>query len=1039
MKQLNRIILLLLLIIPGMIFGQVNKVEIKRDDNGFRLLVDKEPFEIKGVVWSYTPIGENYNYDLWSQPDEFIRKMIDTDAELMKEMGVNTIRVFSTVPKKWIEYFYYQHGIYTVVNYTFARYGIEVNGKWHGRTDYSDLHTRNAIKEESFRIIKEFRNTPGVLMFMFGNENNYGLEWESDNIEDLPVGQQAEARAGYLYSLYEEVLEKARRLDTNHPSGIVNGDIQYLNIIEALVPSLKILGVNTYRGNKSSDLFYKSVQNLNVPVVYTEFGADAYNTKTNTEDQYHQAVYIKDQWQEIYEQSYGKGKFQNALGGYVFEWMDEWWKNGLTKKLDEHARHGSWTNGGYKFDNETGNPNMNEEWFGIVAQSQLKKDGIHRRVPRAAYYALQDIWKLSIYDSTKEEIEEHFNNIDLLRYVALGEANVTKNHQDLDIVSIKGVQLDLKFSESFSSIEMEEAEESETDYYTLPELTQRRSEELTVTLGFDPVENLTGEASIKVRGEVESPLFSRPDSYVMDYVTDNQGEVGDYAGQPVPVELYSASFEYDGDYFDLNGYYHTGLADWYLEGDYFNMMPESFDMGGMDLNGSKAPYGLMFTGNQKLEGLKIYAGPEIYYGARPQAIIKYDRDFNINGLSLGYAAVAQQDFNVSEDELSDEMLKNDELSQSASLSAEVTLPPYFDLRFGGYFGGFDNIGQTYSYTTDAPAGEGTNGSDYYLYNDAEIGIMDTLSGKIDLSTNIFRYTEIYGRYVYAGLVADTNAMIPRGGFIKDDSGLGNRQEINAGVKVVYSDLTVDVVGRKISPLVGPLMIDQSDDLWRDSPFYVGHNRETIEGEMVITYDPTGATWFHDWNAFDIENAPFAASLSLLYVLSTDVSDRVPYLNSIDTYYIHTDPMEAAENLWTVQLKTISNPLPLLKIGVNLFAGLEQGFGTDIVTDEDGTNRLTQSIGGSLRVMYDHVSLESTVVKDTWSIEESQAWERNFNITYPLQVKVDLSYSFDIPKFSTATSKVGIFADYKSYNEYSNTSEADGDYDIEIGFYSSICY
>ncbi len=79
--------------------SDANHIEIVQDTQGYRLLADGEPFEVKGVVWSYTPIGENYTYDLWSQPDEFIRRTIDTDAQLMRAAGVTTIRVFSLVPR----------------------------------------------------------------------------------------------------------------------------------------------------------------------------------------------------------------------------------------------------------------------------------------------------------------------------------------------------------------------------------------------------------------------------------------------------------------------------------------------------------------------------------------------------------------------------------------------------------------------------------------------------------------------------------------------------------------------------------------------------------------------------------------------------------------------------------------------------------------------------------------------------------------------------------------------------------------------------
>jgi beta-galactosidase len=68
-------------------------------------------------------------------------------------------------------------------------------------------------------------------MFAFGNESNYGLSWSSFEIENLPVGEQNKAKAVFLYTLWNEVIEAGKALDSNHPFTIVNGDIQYIDLI----------------------------------------------------------------------------------------------------------------------------------------------------------------------------------------------------------------------------------------------------------------------------------------------------------------------------------------------------------------------------------------------------------------------------------------------------------------------------------------------------------------------------------------------------------------------------------------------------------------------------------------------------------------------------------------------------------------------------------------------------------------------------------------------------------------------------------------
>ena len=69
----------LLMFLNISIFAQF--ISVKKDANGWRLLDDRKEIEVKGIVWSYTPIGETHTYDLWSKSDEFIERMIDTDMQ----------------------------------------------------------------------------------------------------------------------------------------------------------------------------------------------------------------------------------------------------------------------------------------------------------------------------------------------------------------------------------------------------------------------------------------------------------------------------------------------------------------------------------------------------------------------------------------------------------------------------------------------------------------------------------------------------------------------------------------------------------------------------------------------------------------------------------------------------------------------------------------------------------------------------------------------------------------------------------------------
>ena len=123
----------------------------------------------------------------------------------MAKMGVNTIRSFTMIPPQWVTYIYREHGIMSVINPLMGRYGYNVDGKWIPFTDYSDPRTREVLKRDMQEFVQRYKDVPGVLMFAFGNESNYGLSWSSFEIENLPEGEQNTAKARYLYSLWNEV------------------------------------------------------------------------------------------------------------------------------------------------------------------------------------------------------------------------------------------------------------------------------------------------------------------------------------------------------------------------------------------------------------------------------------------------------------------------------------------------------------------------------------------------------------------------------------------------------------------------------------------------------------------------------------------------------------------------------------------------------------------------------------------------------------------------------------------------------------------
>lgn len=397
---------------------QKREVTILSDAQGMKLLVNGEDFIINGVNWDYFPIGTNFSYNLWQQPDNFIKTALDTEMTLLQNMGVNTIRVYTGIQPKWIAYIYKKYGIYTMLNYSFGRYGVSINGNWTAITDYRNGVAQKTLLAEVTLIAEKYKNTPGLLLYLLGNENNYGLFWAGSETEDFPEDENQKKKIGELrgrpmYKLMNDAAIKMKKIDAFHPIAICNGDLLFLDIIAEECKDIDIYGTNMYRGKSFTDAFTRVKTVLNKPLLFTEFGADAFNAITNTEDQKKQAFYVVENWKEIYKNTYGLDKAENTIGGFTFQFSDGWWKFGQTIHLNKHDTNASWATGAYDFDYKEGSDNMNEEWFGICAKGATNEKGFYTLQPRAVYYALKEAHQLNPYVAgmTTDLISIHFSEI----------------------------------------------------------------------------------------------------------------------------------------------------------------------------------------------------------------------------------------------------------------------------------------------------------------------------------------------------------------------------------------------------------------------------------------------------------------------------------------------------------------------------------------------------------------------------------------------------------------------------------------------------
>lgn len=390
------------------------QVDVIEQEEGWKLHVNGEAMIVNGMNWDYFPIGTNYSYSLWDESPEFIKKALDDEMTLLAEMGVNSIRVYTGIPKEWIEYIYDHFGIYTMLNHSFGRYGLTLDGEWVGNTEYSDPHVIEMLLNEVVALAQEYRGTRGLLLYLLGNENNYGLFWGGAETEDIPVADElSRERARSMYQLFNKAALAMKQADPGRPVAICNGDLLFMDIIVDEAPDIDIFGINVYRGVSFTDMYDRVSQEYGKPVLLTEFGADAFNAVTQQEDQAAQAYYKHGNWKEIYQNAAGMGRAGNSIGGYTFQFSDGWWKFGQTTGLDVHDTNASWANAGYSYDFSEGENNMNEEWFGIMAKGPTLESGHYELIPRMAYEIIKKAHQFNPYsaEATPEALAEYFRAI----------------------------------------------------------------------------------------------------------------------------------------------------------------------------------------------------------------------------------------------------------------------------------------------------------------------------------------------------------------------------------------------------------------------------------------------------------------------------------------------------------------------------------------------------------------------------------------------------------------------------------------------------
>ncbi|MCH2195080.1 glycoside hydrolase family 2 TIM barrel-domain containing protein [Kordia sp.] len=1013
---------LALIFLTTSMFSQVDNVTVKKTDQGMKLVVNGKDFMINGMNWDYVPIGSTItDPGIWNRSDDVIMSALDAEMSLLKNMGVNAIRSYNLKPK-WIKYIYENYGIYTMLNITFGAYGLTINGAWTPKTDYADPETRKVLMQEAIDMANTYKDTPGLLLYMIGNENNYHLSWSGAETEAIPIegidsNKIKAARA--LYKAFNDASLEVKKIDTSHPVAICNGDLLYADLVKEECTDIDIYGTNMYRGISFGDAFQRVSKELNMPILFAEFGADAFNARDNEEDQYSQAYYMVGNWKEIYANAAGVGGAQNSLGGFTFQFSDGWWKYLQTKNLDVHDNNASWPNGGYSRDQaKEGDNNMNEEWFGICAKGPTNARGLYTLYPRAAYYALKEVHQLDPYGEgmSKSFITNHIDNIQIMDAVlrargdkaAMGGGSSQK-------IRLSQLRAEFTTFNTGGSLITTPTNEDTNENAFPNQLGFDHMQSYYVGIEGNPAPNMRANINFNILGNVaENPIneifyenAGRPITIVgVDGGNDIDVEIADFNR----LRVYNAEFEWKTKNADVRGFYRTGHYHWGYEGDIFGLYPEANYGPNLDIYGGEI-LGVEIDGKGVLNGAKAAFGPQLWWGANPTMLFKYTR--NIKGWDV--TGIYHRDFNtdLEFDQTGRRILDANQVRSGVIPGwpmerATVAIEKDFGkvgIAVGGIWAGNPLNGSVYQDVRG-------NSGNYTVVED-KIKSSDNWGAKAKITYEGGRFNW-YAQGSVMGLVANGGADQTQTftGWRLRDSGSGNMSNFLSGFTYTMGDFQIAPNFMYQKPLVDAMPTDvPAPGRLRnviDDPFAVrGGNREMTAGEILITYDPTPGTWMYEWNNDRAEDAKFAANLGFVFRHLPTTQDAHIGFNANRTFFAFPNTVPA-EDLWEINSRMVSKVSPELGIIGNFYYGNAQANG-----DND---RLIKRFGGDVRMIYNNIKIESHVKINDWGPFD---YHRDFNLTYPTQLMLDISTSLGKPDwFILPSTRIGIRGTWRSLDEFS---------------------
>jgi len=327
MKKSNLFVLFVTLIgISGAVFSctvpkELQKVRI----SGRQIMVNDSPYFIKGICYHPVPKGS----------DKRSFENLSQDLSLMKEAGINTIRVYEPIDDKAVLDEIHEAGIKVIIGF-----GYNQDGNF-------DILSGTFID-----YVIKYMDHEAILLWELGNEYNYHPEWFEGDLKNW-------------YTALNNGAELIHKTDSSHPVTTAHGELPDTLALDSC-PNIDVWGMNVYRWDNPEEIFSQWEAISSKPMYLSEAGGDSYMTLTK--DGYEQGVNEKAQAEanaKILESVFNN--MDVGSGVAMFSFTDGWWKAGNNDTQDI---------GGYA-PNSTGVPydgTPNEEYWGIVDIERNKKE-----------------------------------------------------------------------------------------------------------------------------------------------------------------------------------------------------------------------------------------------------------------------------------------------------------------------------------------------------------------------------------------------------------------------------------------------------------------------------------------------------------------------------------------------------------------------------------------------------------------------------------------------------------------------------------------